>query len=100
LPPNAEIRLRLLDLKPTDEQHKYVADTTFSAAGRNSPVPFALQFDPQKIRSKDCCALYAEIRVGDKAQYATSGPQPIQDITHPGPVKLELVPIHRKAARP
>jgi uncharacterized lipoprotein YbaY len=100
LPPTAEIRVALLDLKPSDELHKQLGETTFKILDQKAPIPFELKFDPQKIRSQDCCALYAEIRVDDKPQYATSGPQPIANMTQPGPVNLELVPVHKKTARP
>jgi uncharacterized lipoprotein YbaY len=100
LPPGAEIWIQLLDLKPVDQLHKAIGIRMFNILGRKPPIPFELKFDPQNIRSKDCCALYAEIRVDDKPAYATSGPQPIPDITHPAPVKLELLPIHENATRP
>jgi uncharacterized lipoprotein YbaY len=102
LPPSAEIRVQLLDLKPSDEQHKYVGEITLSAAGRKLPISFELKFDPQNIRSKDCCALYAEIRVDDKTEYATAKPQAVPDLTSPSPVKLELTPLtpHRRTAQP
>jgi uncharacterized lipoprotein YbaY len=99
LPPETEVRVTLLDLKPSDEAHKYIGVTTFSVLGRKLPIPFELKFDPQNVRSKDCCALYAEIRVNGKARYATSAPQLIPDITQPSPMKLELVPVTKKTAR-
>jgi uncharacterized lipoprotein YbaY len=100
LPPSAEIRVLLIDLHPPDEAHKYVGYKAFEIANQAPPIPFELKFEPPGIRSKDCCALYAELRVNDKPLYATVKPQPIPDLTHPAPVTLELVPFHRNAAKP
>jgi putative lipoprotein len=91
LPPDAEIRIELLDLKPLDELHKRVGVLGVSILGRKPPIPFELRFDPQNIRSKDCCALYAELRVGGKTLFASARPHAVPDIANPGSVKLDLV---------
>jgi hypothetical protein len=53
------------------------------------------------MRAKDCCAVYAEIRVNDKPLFVTSEPQPIPDLSHPEPIQLALVPLHgNKQANP
>jgi uncharacterized lipoprotein YbaY len=100
LPPEAEIRIELLDRTPSDDHHRYLAVKLFNWFSQKPPIPFELKFNPQEIRSKDCCALFAEIRGNNGTLYATSGPQPIDDIFQPGTVKLELVPAPKTAAQP
>jgi uncharacterized lipoprotein YbaY len=100
LPPTAEIRMQLLDLKAPDTPRKTTSVTTFNLRGRQPPVPFELALDSATGHPSDCCALFAEILVDGRPQYATAKPLPIADLMHPGPVTLELQPLHRKAARP
>lgn len=99
LPSAAVVRIRLLEVKSLDKP-KALRAKTFRIGERKPPIPFELTLDPQMLLEPDCCAVYAEILVNGKAQYATPKGQPITDITHPGPVSLDLEPVHRKAAQP
>lgn len=97
LPATAQVRIQLLDSKASGEPQKTIGVSTFSTTGRKPPIPFEISFDAQSTHATDCCALYAEILVEGKPQYATTKPLPIPDLAHPGPVALQLEPLHRKA---
>jgi len=94
----AQVRIALLDLQSAGDSRKSIAATQFRILGRKSPIPFELAFDHENVRSADCCAVYAEILMDGKAQFATS--KPVSDMSHPGPVSLQLVPVRRRAAQP
>ena len=100
LPATAQIRIQLLDLKASGESPKTVGLKTFNLMGRKPPIPFDFPVDSASAHPADCCALYAEILVDGKPQYATAKPFPIPDLPHPGQITLNLEPLHRQAAQP
>jgi len=96
----AQIRVQLLDLKASGESPKAISVRTFNLMGRQPPISFDLSLDSVNAHPSDCCALNAEILVDGKPQYATAKPFPIPDLAHPGPITLNLEPLHRKAVQP
>jgi uncharacterized lipoprotein YbaY len=100
LPPTAQIRIQLLDLKASGEARKTISVQTFNLLGRKPPISFDFSLDSASAHSSDCCALYAEVLVDGKPQYATAEPHLIADITHPAPITLQLQPLHRKTVPP
>lgn len=76
LPENAEMTVRLLDVSRSESEPEVIAQESTRLAGA-PPFAFDLRFDPAKTAGKGTYAIDAEIRVGDKREFATPGPKRI-----------------------
>jgi membrane-bound inhibitor of C-type lysozyme len=95
LPPNAELRITLVDLKHEPGGHAQdIGVTSFNIPGRRPPIPFELRFDPATASSRSCCAMGASVLVDGKIRYTTSKLVVIPDLSHPPAVALDLAPVN------
>ncbi len=75
LPADASVTVRLLDLLGDGRE---VAQTSFSAAGRQVPMSFTIPLDGVSINNRGSYALQAEIISGGKAIFKLENNLPIQ----------------------
>ena len=87
LPPDAVAHVRL-----EDAAGGLVAEETVRANGRQVPLPFALRYDPARVREGVVYTIRAEIRDGQgQTLWTTATPRPVfEDGPEPGPVEVVL----------
>lgn len=88
LPPDAVATVRL-----EDAAGGLVAEETVRAEGRQVPLPFALRYDPARVREGVAYTVRAEIRDGQgQTLWTTATPRPVfQNGLQPSPVEIVLV---------
>ena len=67
LPPDAAVTVRVLDVTLADAPSPVLAATTTATGGRQVPIPFTLEVDPDSIEPRRRYAVRAEIRGADGA---------------------------------
>jgi putative lipoprotein len=93
LPPDAVVRISLVDASRMGAPAPAIAETTVVAAGRQVPIPFRLRYDPTRIDQSHAYAVRAEIRSGDRAMFATDGAYRVITQGTPSQVDLRLVRV-------
>jgi putative lipoprotein len=88
LPPDAELRIAIVDASRADASRP-VADTTLPVAGGQVPLPFSLPFDRGRINPRRDYAIHATITSGGKPLFTT--PLVVRVITHDHPTQVDLV---------
>jgi len=98
LPPDAEVRVVLLDVSRQDAEATPVADTTIRPDGRQVPLPFVLRYDPKRIDPRHEYAVRATITSGGQPTFTT--PAVVKVITgdHPSSVSLMVSPVQSAGA--
>jgi len=100
LPPNGKVHIQLLDVTSPVLPHESLAEETFDLLGSQTPINFELPFNPKRIYSPKCCAVYAEVLSGGRAIYTTGRSQHIINLSEPGSVSLQLQPVRHKPLQP
>jgi putative lipoprotein len=76
IPPDAEIRVALIEIPGGSAPATVFAETRFAAGGRQVPLPFSLAYDAARVEPGRSYALTADIRVRDRIVFRTTGPHP------------------------
>jgi putative lipoprotein len=95
LPPDAAIEVKLQDV--TGKKTITVAESVFSAGGRQVPIPFSLTYNPDDINPAHKYQINANISVNDKPMFISSTAYPV--ITHDAPSKVSIV-LQQAASEP
>lgn len=61
LPPDARLKVTLSDVSLMDVAAPVIAETEIATAGRQVPIPFALDYDPARIAPRHTYAVAARI---------------------------------------
>ena len=93
LTPEAVIEVRLLDVSRQDAPAPVVAETTFSAAGSQVPISFALRYDPRGIEDTHTYAVRATIRDAGRMVFTTDPAYHVITQGNPTRADLSLVAI-------
>jgi uncharacterized lipoprotein YbaY/membrane-bound inhibitor of C-type lysozyme len=96
LPTNAVIQLKLLDVTHPESQAVIIAEQSLNLGQRQVPVPFSLNYDPEKINPQHAYSLSAKITVDNKLWFATETPNPV--LTEGKPNHADLL-LQQVAAR-
>jgi putative lipoprotein len=89
LPPEAVITVTLSDVSLMDAPAKVLAETTFTAGGKQVPFAFELKYDPASIKPQNTYAVRATILVDGKMSWTTDTTYPV--ITRESPNQVELL---------
>jgi putative lipoprotein len=89
LPPDAELRVQILDVSRMDAAATSVADTTIRPEGRQVPLPFMVRYDPKRLAPRHDSAIRATITSGGQLTYTT--PTVVKVITRDHPTMVNLV---------
>jgi putative lipoprotein len=89
LPPNAILTVRLVDVSNIHQQPLLIAATTVAPLAR-PPIPFALEYEKEKIDSVHSYLLEAEIRQGNDVLYLNAEKYPVLTRGKGNDVKLTL----------
>jgi len=98
LPPDAEVRVLLVDVSRRDSADVVAADTTIRSDGRQVPLPFVLRFDPRRIDRRHEYAIRATITTGGRAAFTTPTVVKVVTRDHPNMVDLILVRAQESGA--
>ena len=92
LPPDARLKVTLSDVSLMDVAAPVIAETEIATAGRQVPIPFALDYDPARIAPRHTYAVAA--RITDAAGKLLWITDTHHDLPAPGtPVTLMLVQV-------
>jgi heat shock protein HslJ len=81
-----------------DATARVIAETTFTAGGKQVPFPFALTYDPALIKSQNSYAVRAAIHLGESLTFTTDTGYPV--ITRDNPVDVELLLVRAGTTPP
>lgn len=98
LPTDAQVRVQLVDVVSKAPDVVVVAETTFGAAGRQVPVPFALPIDTSKLEPGRSYALRGYILIDGKVSYVTATRVNVDPSAPPATVTLLLAAGKEDAA--
>ena len=87
LPPDAVVRVWVQDMNRADEPAT-IAEQTVATAGRQVPIPFAIQVDPRRVEPGHRYAVRAEIRGAGTLLWTTDS---ASLIAQPGTQKTDVV---------
>jgi putative lipoprotein len=90
LPSHAVVEVQLQDDLQADAASKIVTEEKITVGQNQVPVPFELNFDPQKIDAKHKYSVTARILVDGSALFASDKSYPVLTQGHPSHVDLTL----------
>ena len=91
LPADAVIQVQLSDVSRQDAPASVIAETTFTAAGRQVPFPFELRYRPDRIEPNHSYAVRATIRGEGRLLFTTDVVHHVITRGNPDEVSLMLV---------
>ena len=92
LPPNAQVRVQLVDAVSRYPTVIVLAETTFATDGRQVPVPFTLPIDGSKLEAGRSYALRGYILVDGQIRYVTATRVNVDPQAPPAAVTILLAP--------
>jgi putative lipoprotein len=93
LPPEAEIRVSLLDISLADAPARVIAEQVSGGGDGQVPLPFRIVFDPAEIETGRAYGLRATIMVGDRLLFTSTRAYPVITGDHPRyDVEIEVEP--------
>jgi putative lipoprotein len=94
---DATITVRLVDVSRADAPAMLLAQQQIAAKGQPVPVPFRLEYDPEKVSERNRYALRAEIRdAGGTVLWTSTTHHPVLGADAPaGPIEVRVEPLTR-----
>jgi putative lipoprotein len=89
LPPNAVLRVQLVEIGPADAPSKTIAEQTQNVGGKAPPYAFEVTYDPAQINQARTYAVQARITTGNQLIYTTT--QQYAVITQNRPTNVDIV---------
>jgi putative lipoprotein len=89
LPPDAVIKLQLVDVSRADAPAVVIGEQVFEAGGRQVPFAFEIPYDPSKIDERMSYAVQARIEEGGRLRFISDRRYPV--ITRDAPTKVDLM---------
>lgn len=89
LPADAVIYVKLSDVTRPDSLGPTIAESKFSAEGRQPPIPFELRYDTREVLDTHIYVVRASIRHGGRMLFATDTAYPV--ITQGKPMTADLM---------
>ncbi|MBR8826512.1 MAG: YbaY family lipoprotein [Gomphosphaeria aponina SAG 52.96 = DSM 107014] len=96
LPPNAVVKVKLLDISRADAPAIEISAQIITTAGKQVPIPFELIFNPSQIESNHAYAVRAEIFMADQLAFTTTKIYPVITQGNPQTVDLVLQKINKE----
>ncbi|HRP07147.1 MAG TPA: YbaY family lipoprotein [Gemmatimonadales bacterium] len=91
LPPDADITVSLLDVSLADAPATTIAETTFTAGGRQVPLPFNITYQTSQITDNHAYVVRGSIRSDGALMFTTDQAYPVLTSGTPSRVDLLLV---------
>ncbi|MEJ7713194.1 MAG: YbaY family lipoprotein [Pyrinomonadaceae bacterium] len=96
LPPNAVVKVKLVDVSRQDVVEVVVAEQTINKAGQQVPIPFEVNYDPQSIDPKHTYAIRASIIVGGELWFMNTTAYHVITRDNPRQVKVRVNRVTRQ----
>ena len=93
LPFNTTIAVRLQDVSLVDVSAIDLAAEDFCTAGRQVPIPFGLEYDPDKIQPQHTYALQVRITIDGQLRFLNMMACPVITRGHPTTVEIVVDPV-------
>jgi putative lipoprotein len=93
LPPDAVIKIKLLDVSRQDTAAIEIASQSLTTTGEQVPISFALPYDASKIQEQQTYVVRAEIYLNDQLSFTTTQIYPVITRGHSNEVNLVLSKI-------
>ncbi|MCI0390454.1 MAG: YbaY family lipoprotein [Acidobacteria bacterium] len=90
LPPQAVLRVELLDVSRADAPATVITQQTIETKGKQVPIPFSLSFDPGQIKEGNRYQVQAKIVVGEGVRFINKQAYPVITQGHPTKVTILL----------
>lgn len=98
LPPDAEVHVRLEDISLQDAPAGLIGEQTFLTKGKQSPIPFRVQYDPKVIEESHSYSVRAEITIGGQQKFTTTQSYPV--LTRGNPDHVDVIVMALQAETP
>ncbi len=89
LPPDALIKVQLVDVSRADAPAVVIGEQVFEAGGRQVPFAFEILYDPSKIDERMSYAVQARIEEGGRLRFISDRHYPV--ITRDAPTRADLM---------
>jgi putative lipoprotein len=89
LPPDAVIKVQLVDVSRADAPAVVIGEQVFAAGGRQVPFAFEIPYDPSKIDERMSYAVQARIEESGQLRFISDRHYPV--ITRDAPTTVDLV---------
>lgn len=93
LPPNAVVRVQVVDTAPADPTAAVVTEQGIAARGAQVPIPFAIELLPESIPAEPRLVLRATIEVDRQPRFASKGHYPLTAHTVARPIEIIVEPV-------
>jgi putative lipoprotein len=98
LPADAEMLIKLEDISLQDAPAGVIAERTIPTGGQQSPLPFAIEYDPSLIEESHSYSIHAEIRVGGETRFVSGQSYPV--LTRGATSNVDVIVMALEAAAP
>jgi uncharacterized lipoprotein YbaY len=98
LPADAEVHVRLEDISLQDAPAGLIAEKSFNVRGKESPIPFAIEYDPGLIEESHAYSIRAEILVGGERKFMSTQSYPV--LTREAPAHADVIVMALAAEAP
>lgn len=95
LPPDAVVRVRLLEVARGNARAVIIAEEVIRPAGRQVPIPFELRYDPRRIKERRRYTVQARINVGGRLRFINTDAYPVITGGHTVTVNVIVRPVRR-----
>lgn len=99
LPPDALVKVQLLDVSLQDVSAQVISETTITAEGRQVPLPFELRYSPEKIQPNRTYAVRATIHFNGRMMFTTDKAYHVITRGNPNETSLMLVRVQSAEKR-
>jgi putative lipoprotein len=98
LPPDAELKVTLEDISLQDAPAGVIAEKVIPAKGKQVPLAFAIEYDPEVIEENHSYSVRAEILIGGEPKFTTMQSYPV--LTRGNPSNVDVIVMALQAAAP
>ncbi|GAB4161085.1 MAG: hypothetical protein Fur0046_39910 [Cyanobacteria bacterium J069] len=95
LPPNAILRVQLLNVSRADAPAVVLGEQIIETKGRQVPFSFEILYDPAFIQDNYRYSVQARITVDDRLMFTSTQSYPVITLGHPSSVDIRVDPVSR-----
>jgi len=96
LTPRAIVQVKLVDISRAGASSTIIAKQTIKPAGRQVPIPFAIQYDPSRINPRNRYSIQARILEDGRLRFINSQAYLVLTEGFPTTVNVILTPVGKK----
>jgi uncharacterized lipoprotein YbaY/heat shock protein HslJ len=93
LPPNARLRVQLLDVSRADAPATVIGEQSYVTNGQQVPLPYAIGYDPAQIEERFTYVVRAEIFIDDRLAFTSTTTIPVLTRGNPSVAEIVVEPV-------